>query len=315
MSIRHPIISITGSSGAGTTTVTATFQQIFRREGVRAAIVNGDAFHRYDRDEMRVQRVKAQNSGQMHFSRFGPEANLFEELERLFRIYGESGTGKVRQYLHNEEEAGPYKQNAGTFTPWEAIPPDTDILFYEGLHGAIVTEAVDVARYGDLLIGVVPVINLEWIQKLHRDKIARGYTQEAVVDTILRRMPDYVNYICPQFSQTHVNFQRVPTVDTSSPFVARDVPSPDESMLIIRFKDPRAIDFSYLLSMLPDSFVAGEHHCLSRQQDAARNAADLYSHDLATDGSQKAHLSYLTRRGRFLVPEGNALEISGDERG
>jgi phosphoribulokinase len=256
MSARHPIIAITGSSGAGTTTVTTTFQQIFRRESVTAVIVDGDAFHRYDRNDMRAKMAEAQNNGQMNFSHFGPESNLFEELETLFRVYGDSGTAKVRKYLHNEEEATPYKQKAGTFTPWEDIPPDTDMLFYEGLHGAIVTETVNVAQHGDLLIGVVPIINLEWIQKLHRDKMARGYTQEAIVDTILRRMPDYVNYICPQFSQTHVNFQRVPTVDTSNPFIARDVPSADESMLIIRFKNPRGIDFPYLLSMLPDSFMS-----------------------------------------------------------
>jgi phosphoribulokinase len=256
MSPRHPVIAITGSSGAGTTTVTTTFQQIFRREGVKAVIVYGDAFHRYDRDDMRTKMAEAQSKGEMHFSHFGPEANLFEELETLFRVYGESGTGKARRYLHEEEEAATYQQKAGTFTPWEDISSDTDMLFYEGLHGAIVTEKVNVAQYADLLIGVVPVINLEWIQKLHRDKMLRGYTQEAIVDTILRRMPDYINYICPQFSQTHVNFQRVPTVDTSNPFIARDVPSPDESMLIIRFKDPRGIDFPYLLSMLRASFMS-----------------------------------------------------------
>ena len=256
MSPRHPVIAITGSSGAGTTTVTTTFQQIFRREGVKAVIVYGDAFHRYDRDDMRTKMAEAQSKGEMHFSHFGPEANLFEELETLFRVYGESGTGKARKYIHEEEEAAPYQQKAGTFTPWEDIPSDTDLLFYEGLHGAIVTDTVNVAQHADLLIGVVPVINLEWVQKLHRDKMVRGYTQEAVVDTILRRMPDYINYICPQFSQTHVNFQRVPTVDTSNPFIARDVPSPDESMLIIRFKDPRGIDFPYLLSMLPASFMS-----------------------------------------------------------
>ena len=256
MSPRHPVIAITGSSGAGTTTVTTTFQQIFRREGVKAVIVYGDAFHRYDRDDMRTKMAEAQSKGELHFSHFGPEANLFEALETLFRVYGESGTGKARKYLHEEEEAAPYQQKAGTFTPWEDIPSDTDMLFYEGLHGAIVTETVNVAQHADLLIGVVPVINLEWLQKLHRDKMVRGYTQEAVVDTILRRMPDYINYICPQFSQTHVNFQRVPTVDTSNPFIARDVPSPDESMLIIRFKDPRGIDFPYLLSMLPASFMS-----------------------------------------------------------
>jgi len=256
MSARHPIIAITGSSGSGTTTVTMTFQQIFRREGVKAAIVYGDAFHRYDRDAMRAKMEEAHDKGETHFSHFGPEANLFEELETLFRGYGEGGTGKIRKYLHEDEEAAPYQKTAGTFTPWEDIPLDTDMLFYEGLHGAIVTERVNGAQHPDLLIGVVPVINLEWVQKLHRDKLVRGYTQEAIVDTILRRMPDYVHYICPQFSQTHVNFQRVPTVDTSNPFIARDVPSPDESMLIIRFKNPRGVDFPYLLSMLADSFMS-----------------------------------------------------------
>jgi phosphoribulokinase len=256
MSVKHPVIAITGSSGAGTTTVTSTFQQIFRREGVTAAIIEGDAFHRYDRKEMRATLAEMTGRELERFSHFGPEANLFEEIEKLFRSYGERGTGKVRKYLHDDEEAKPYRQEPGTFTPWQDLPPGTDVLFYEGLHGAVVTETVDVARHADLLIGVVPIINLEWIQKLHRDKKHRGYSQEAIVDTILRRMPDYVNYICPQFSRTDVNFQRVPTVDTSNPFIARDVPSPDESMLVIRFRNPRGIDFPYLLSMLPQSFMS-----------------------------------------------------------
>jgi phosphoribulokinase len=255
MSRRHPVIAITGSSGAGTTTVTQTFQHIFRREKINAAIVEGDSFHRYDRAEMRAKMKEAEAAGNRHFSHFGPEANLFEELEQLFRQYGENGTGRIRKYLHNEEEAEPYQQKPGTFTPWEDIPPDTDLLFYEGLHGAVVTDKVNVARHADLLIGVVPSINLEWIQKLIRDKTKRGYSHEAVVDTILRRMPDYVNYICPQFTQTHVNFQRVPLVDTSNPFIARDIPTADESMVVIRFANPKGIDFPYLLSMLHDSMM------------------------------------------------------------
>ncbi len=256
MSKRHPVIAITGSSGAGTTTVTTTFQQIFRREGVNAAIVEGDSFHRYDRKAMRALIEAGSEGGNNHVSHFGPEANLFAELEDLFRTYGETGTGRSRKYLHNDEEAAPYGQPPGTFTDWEDIEPGTDLLFYEGLHGAVVHGDINVAKHADLLVGVVPIINLEWIQKLHRDKKARGYTHEAVVDTILRRMPDYVNYICPQFSETHVNFQRVPTVDTSNPFIARDVPSADESMLIIRFRNPRGIDMPYLLSMLADSFMS-----------------------------------------------------------
>ncbi|WP_090363766.1 phosphoribulokinase [Mycolicibacterium fluoranthenivorans] len=256
MSRIHPIVSVTGSSGAGTTSVMRTFQQIFRREGVNVAYVEGDSFHRFDRLEMKAEITEAHARGDHTFSHFGPESNLFGELEELFRSYAEEGTGKFRKYLHDDAEAEPYGQEPGTFTPWEEIPPDTDVLFYEGLHGAVVTDTVNVAQHADLRIGVVPVINLEWIQKLHRDRVVRGYTSEAVTDTILRRMPDYVNYICPQFSHTDVNFQRVPVVDTSNPFIARSIPSADESMLIIRFRDPHGIDFPYLLDMLHDSFMS-----------------------------------------------------------
>jgi phosphoribulokinase len=256
MSAAHPIIAITGSSGAGTTTVKKAFENIFRRERITAAIVEGDSFHRYDRLEMREAMRRAAVEGNPHFSHFGDEANLFAELEQLFQSYGDSGHGRIRRYLHAAEEASQYGKGAGTFTEWEDIPEATDLLFYEGLHGAVATKTVDVARLADLLIGVVPTINLEWIQKLHRDMDIRGYSTEAVVDTILRRMPDYVQYICPQFSRTHVNFQRVPMVDTSNPFIARDIPSADESFLVIRFAHPQGIDFSYLLSMLHGSFMS-----------------------------------------------------------
>lgn len=256
MSQKHPIIAITGSSGAGTSSVTRTFENIFRREKVSAAIIEGDSFHRYDRKEMKQRQADAEKAGNKHFSHFGPDNNLFAELEALFRSYSESGSGRRRRYLHDPAEAAPYGQEPGTFTAWEELSADTDMLFYEGLHGAVVTSDVDIARYPDLLIGVVPVINLEWIQKLWRDKNVRGYTAEAVTDTILRRMPDYVHYICPQFSHTHVNFQRVPVVDTSNPFIARDIPSADESICVIRFANPKGIDFPYLLNMINNSWMS-----------------------------------------------------------
>ena len=256
MSIKHPVVAVTGSSGAGTTSVTKTFQHIFRREGITPALIEGDSFHRYDRQEMRVAMAEAEQLKNNHFSHFGPEANLLEDLEALFKEYGETGSGQARKYLHDDEEAAPYGQPAGTFTPWEELPPGSDLLFYEGLHGAVVTEKVNIVQHADLLVGVVPIINLEWIQKLLRDQTARGYSSEAVTDTILRRMPDYVNYICPQFARTDINFQRVPTVDTSDPFTARYIPTADESFLVIRFANPRGIDFSYLLTMLHDSFMS-----------------------------------------------------------
>ena len=174
MSVRHPIIAVTGSSGAGTTSVSKTFEQIFRREHLKAAFVEGDSFHRYDRAGMKEQLAGAIARADHVFSHFGPQANLFAELAELFQGYAASGSGKVRKYLHDDAEAARHGQKAGTFTDWEDVPADTDLLFYEGLHGAVVTNEVDVAQHVDLLIGVTPVVNLEWIQKLHRDKSTRG---------------------------------------------------------------------------------------------------------------------------------------------
>ena len=258
MSKKHPIVVVTGSSGAGTSTVKRAFEHIFLRDGVTPAVIEGDSFHRYNRAEMRVE-VEQNN-----LSHFGPEANIFDKLEELFKQYSQSGTGKKRYYLHSEEEATEHNERLGTnlkpgeFTPWEDIPAGTDMLFYEGLHGGVVTAESDVAQYVDLMIGVVPIVNLEWIQKIHRDSAERGYSAEAIVDTILRRMPDYINYITPQFSRTDINFQRVSTVDTSNPFIARDIPTPDESFVVIRVKDPKKfdVDYPYLLAMLDGSFMS-----------------------------------------------------------
>ena len=254
MSAKFPIISITGSSGAGTTTVEQTFKKIFAREKVTASFIEGDAFHRFDRQAMKDKIAEEKAEGR-DFTHFNAEANELKILESVFEEYGRRGKGRTRHYIHDDEEAERYGAAPGTFTEWEEFG-DSDVLFYEGLHGCVVTDEVNLAQHCDLKIGVVPVINLEWIQKIHRDKAARGYSTEAVTDTILRRMPDYVNYICPQISLTDINFQRVPIVDTSNPFIARWIPTPAESILVIRFANPRGIDFPYLLSMIQNSYMS-----------------------------------------------------------
>ena len=256
MSVKHPIISVTGSSGAGTTSVKDTFDRIFEREGIKATSIEGDAFHRYDRADMKIVMQEEGEKGNNHFSHFGPEANRLEDLESVFRQFSEDGTGRIRNYVHDDIEAELRGTPPGHFTDWREIPEDTELLFYEGLHGAVVTDEVNLAQYCDLTIGVTPVINLEWIQKIQRDKADRGYSTEAIRDTILRRMPDYISYICPQFSETDINFQRIPTVDTSNAFIARYIPTADESMVVIRFKNPRGIDFPYLVSMIHGSFMS-----------------------------------------------------------
>ncbi len=256
MSAKHPIIAITGSSGAGTTSVKNIFDQIFRREEVKAVFIEGDAFHRYDRQAMKDKMAEEERNGNRHFSHFSPEANVLDKLQAVFSDYGREGRGETRHYIHDEAEAKLYGATPGTFSDWAELEEGSDLLFYEGLHGCVKTDTVDLAAFADLKIGVVPVINLEWIQKIHRDKASRGYSTEAVMDVILRRMPDYVKYICPQFARTNINFQRVPIVDTSDPFIARWIPTADESMIVIRFANPRGIDFPYLLSMIPGSFMS-----------------------------------------------------------
>lgn len=256
MSKKHPIISVTGSSGAGTSTVKGTFDQIFRREGVSAVSIEGDAFHRFNRADMKAELDRRYAAGDHGFSHFSYEANALDELERVFRDYGETGKGRTRTYVHDDIEAERTGVAPGNFTDWQAFEDGSDLLFYEGLHGSVVNDHVNLAQYADLKIGVVPVVNLEWIQKIHRDKAHRGYTTEAVTDTILRRMHAYVHCITPQFTQTDINFQRVPVVDTSNPFISRWIPTADESLVVIRFKNPRGIDFPYLTQMIEGSWMS-----------------------------------------------------------
>ena len=256
MSQKHPIISVTGSSGAGTSTVKHTFDQIFRREGITAVSIEGDAFHRFNRADMKAELERRTAAGDHTFSHFSYVANELTELQRVFREYGETGTGRTRSYVHDEAEAAATGVPPGNFTAWAPFAEKSDLLFYEGLHGAVINDEVNLAALADLKVGVVPVINLEWIQKIHRDRAHRGYSTEAVTDTILRRMHDYVHVICPQFTETDINFQRVPVVDTSNPFIARWIPTPDESLVVIRFKSPRGIDFPYLTQMIEGSWMS-----------------------------------------------------------
>ena len=256
MSVNHPIISVVGSSGAGTSTVKHVFDQIFRRENITAVSIEGDAFHRYNRADMKAEILRRAEEGDPAFSHFSIEANILDELEAQFRSYADSGRVRSRHYVHDTDEAERYGTPVGNFTEWSETGEGSDLLFYEGLHGAVKTDGIDIAGQADLKIGVVPVINLEWIQKIHRDRGSRGYSTEAVTDTILRRMHSYVHVICPQFTQTDINFQRVPVVDTSNPFIARWIPTAGESVVVIRFRNPRGIDFPYLTTMIHGSWMS-----------------------------------------------------------
>jgi phosphoribulokinase len=113
MSKRHPVVSVTGSSGAGTSTVKRAFEQIFKREDITPAVVEGDSYHRFERAEMKVAMAEALAKGE-NFSHFGPEANLFDKLGELFASYGASSSGEKRYYLHSFDEAAEHNDRLGT---------------------------------------------------------------------------------------------------------------------------------------------------------------------------------------------------------
>jgi phosphoribulokinase len=255
MSVKHPIVAITGSSGAGTSTVTKSFDLVFRREKLKAAIVEGDSFHRYDRKAMKIAMEEARE-GQQPLQPFRPRSQPARGTGRPVQDYGEDRQGQGQEVSAQCRGGGALRPAVGRVHALGRHPRRhrPDVLRRPARRRG--HRQGQCRQHADLLVGVVPTVNLEWIQKLHRDKNQRGYSTEAVVDTILRRMPDYINYITPQFSRTHVNFQRVPTVDTSNPFIARDIPTADESFVVIRFANSKGIDFPYLLSMIHDSFMS-----------------------------------------------------------
>ena len=275
MSVKHPIVAVTGSAGAGLSTVRHAFKDIFLRLGIKPALVHGDAFRRYTEPQFEALLQEARTSGR-HMSWFGPQCNHLNELEALFRTYGETGNGLVRDYAHNARHASELGVPVGEFTPWHPMLENSDLLLYEGQHGGVKAETwtrrkedtdfpseidrrrneaegIDIARHVDLLVGIVPAVNLEWIQKIHRDCEKHHCSPEESVETILRRLDDYLHYIVPQFGLTDINIQRMPLVDTSNPFIARDVPGPDESILVIHFRDRKKHNFREMLERLPGS--------------------------------------------------------------
>ena len=276
MSVQHPIVSVTGSSGAGTSFVKRAVETIFKRENLKVAIIEGDSFHKYSRIEMRAKVSESKENGGSVLTHFAEAANEFNKLEDLFASYKETATGKKRYYIHSDEEADEHNARLGTnllpgeFTPWEEIEEDTDIMFYEGLHGMVKRmdhgpkEGMhDVSQHVDLGVGVAPVVNIEWMQKIYRDTSERPYSVSQVRDTIMERMDDYMETIVPQFHRTHVNFQRIPLVDTSDPFSTQTEnapmgPAPEDSLIITHVRHDE-VDLSTIVGQIEGAWLQNDH--------------------------------------------------------
>lgn len=297
MKNKHPIVSVTGASGAGTTVVQKAFREIFHRQGINAAFVEGDSFFKYEQDTMCQLMDDAKQNGKP-ISCYGPDLNDFYQLEALFKEYSKQGTGKIRHRV-NADNFQEFDQPPGTFTDWTSLPDSSDLLFYEGLHGGVVSDrwtrrktdrstspdgqdrrnpnantGVNIAQYVDLMIGVVPAINLEWIQKMHRDMDCQKLTREEVTVSILESMQDYIHFIVPQFSLTDINFQRMPVVDTSNPFIAREVPVESESVIVVRFREPKKYNFPFFLKRIHGSFMS-RHNTIVVPGGEMKHALDV----------------------------------------
>jgi phosphoribulokinase len=276
MSEKHPIIAVTGMAGAGLSTVRHAFKDLFSRDRTSsppscmamasAAIPTASS--------PRCWKKRATAIGAFP----GSARNAI--ISRNWNSFSRPMPKPAAAWCANTPtttRAPPLLGvKAGEFTPWKPLnsrlgpavlrrpawrrdrqyldPRQVDSRhFPPEIDRRVGKPGIDVAQHVDLLIGVVPAINLEWIQKIHRD-CAKGRTApEDSLETILRRMDDYIHYIVPQFGLTDINIQRMPLVDTSNPFIARDVPTPDESVLVIHFRDRKRHDFPALLRRIPGS--------------------------------------------------------------
>jgi len=277
MSEHHPIIAVTGASGAGTTVVQQAFKEIFFRQKINAAFIQGDGFLRYC--DIESEKHISQNLAQgRHISCYGPDLNDFDKLQSCFKQYSESGTCDMRHKV-SEENQKHFDVPVGEFTQWQQRIEKSDCLFYEGMHGGVVAETwtrrksentdaviedrrsaktngVNAAQYVDLLIGVVPAVNLEWIQRIQHDQLNRKQSAEQVTVNILEQLQDYIYFIVPQFSITDINFQRMPVVDTSNPFEHQPVPTEKESIIVVSFKEPDKHDLDSYLQRIEGAFIS-----------------------------------------------------------
>ena len=80
MSKKHPVIAITGSSGAGTSTVKNAFNHIFGRVGAKPVIIEGDSFHKFDRKQMKTVMELEDKKGNKYFSHFGVKCLQFPSI-------------------------------------------------------------------------------------------------------------------------------------------------------------------------------------------------------------------------------------------
>ena len=61
---------------------------------------------------------------------------------------------------------------------------------------------------------------------------------------------------CIQCNRMNIFFRKASHSWIPNPLVARWIPTADESLVVIRFKDPHGIDFPYLVSMIHDSWMS-----------------------------------------------------------
>ncbi len=116
------------------------------------------------------------------------------------------------------------------------------MLFYEGLHGGVVTPQHDVASHVDLLVGVVPIVNLEWIKSLFATP-ANAATPGGG-DGLGRPLDGRLHQLHYAAIFPHP-YQLSARADGGhlQPVCRQSDPSLDESFVVIHFRNLQNIDF------------------------------------------------------------------------
>ena len=166
MSAKHPVIAVTGFSGAGTTTTGVAFRKIFQQLNIRAAELEATASTLHPAGNGRGDPQGARSGRDISY--FGPGPTTSACCSRAL-----SSTAKrhrpFAQVPAHLRRSGAYNPGAGHLHPVGATAGADRRAVLRGAARRCGREHHDVASHVDLLVGVVPIVNLEWIQKLIRD--------------------------------------------------------------------------------------------------------------------------------------------------
>ena len=170
----NKIITISGDSGAGKTTLAKELSRLFEKQGFKTLVYECDRYHKWERGD---ENWKI-------FTHLHPEANNIEEAGQDIALLKTNHSIIQRDYDHIN----------GKFTIGESIVPSS-IIIVIGLHALYDSKLNSIS---DLKIFLDPNEKVKNNWKIWRDKQERGYSKNQVESQIEKRYPFYSRFIEPQ---------------------------------------------------------------------------------------------------------------------